>query len=70
VFHIFSALAEFERWANYRTDPRRVEHARKLVAEGERCEDVADLFEVGRTTHDRALAGLGVHSTMCSNSGL
>jgi hypothetical protein len=33
------------------------DHARKLMEVGQRCEDVAHPFKVGRTTLYRALAG-------------
>ena len=76
VFHIFAALAEFERGLiiertragmkaararGVRPGPKpkltrqQIEHARKLIAEGERRSDVADLFNVGRVTLYRAL---------------
>jgi DNA invertase Pin-like site-specific DNA recombinase len=76
VFHIFAALAEFERGLiiertragmkaararGVRPGPKpkltrqQIEHARKLIAEGERRSDVADLFKVGRVTLYRAL---------------
>jgi DNA invertase Pin-like site-specific DNA recombinase len=77
IFHIFAALAQFERGLiiertregmkaararGVRSGPPRkltrqqIDHARKLIGEGERREDVADLFKVGRTTLYRALA--------------
>jgi DNA invertase Pin-like site-specific DNA recombinase len=77
TFHIFAALAEFERGLiiertregmkaararGVRTGPppkltrQQIAHARKLIENGERREDVADLFKVGRTTLYRALA--------------
>jgi DNA invertase Pin-like site-specific DNA recombinase len=35
---------------------QQITHARKLIEDGQRREDVADLFKVGRTTLYRALA--------------
>ena len=35
----------------------QIDHARKLIEDGKRREEVADLFKVGRTTLYRALAG-------------
>jgi DNA invertase Pin-like site-specific DNA recombinase len=76
VFHIFAALAEFERGLiiertragmkaararGVRPGPKRkltrqqIDHARKLIEDGKRREDVADLFKVGRVTLYRAL---------------
>jgi len=78
TFHIFAALAEFERGIiiertregmkaararGVRPGPKRklsrqqIDHARKLIEDGKRREEVADLFKVGRTTLYRALAG-------------
>jgi len=36
--------------------PQQVTHARKLIEDGRRCEDVAALLNVDRTTLYRALA--------------
>src|ERR1700737_2034393 len=76
IFHIFAALAEFERGLiiartragikaartrGVRPGPKpklssqQIEHARKLIDDGQRREDVADLFKVGRVTLYRAL---------------
>src|SRR6266849_6550857 len=76
IFHIFAALAEFERGLiiertragmkaararGVRPGPKpklsrqQIEHARKLIEDGQRREDVADLFKVGRVTLYRAL---------------
>jgi DNA invertase Pin-like site-specific DNA recombinase len=77
TFHIFAALAEFERGIiiertregmkaararGVRSGPKpklsrqQIDHARKLIEEGKRREDVADLFKVSRATLYRALA--------------
>ena len=77
IFHIFAALAEFERGLiiertragmkaararGVRSGPKpklsrlQIEHARKLIEDGQRREDVADLFKVSRVTLYRALA--------------
>ena len=77
IFHIFGALAEFERGLiiertregmkaararGVRTGPKpklsrqQIEHARKLIEEGRRREEVADLFKISRKTLYRALA--------------
>jgi DNA invertase Pin-like site-specific DNA recombinase len=77
IFHMFAALAEFERGLIIVThtpgmkapeheasgpDPKRkltrqqIDHARKLIEDGQRRQDVADLFKVGRVTLYRALA--------------
>ena len=76
IFHIFAALAEFERGLiiertragmnaararGVRPGPKpklsrqQIEHARKLIEDGQRREDVAALFKVGRVTLYRAL---------------
>lgn len=76
VFHIFAALAEFERGLiiertragmkaararGVRPGPKRklthqqIEHAKTLLGEGQRREQVADLFKVSRGTLYRAL---------------
>ncbi len=36
--------------------PQQINHARKLMADGERCQDVAALLNVNRTTVYRVLA--------------
>lgn len=77
TFHIFAALAEFERGIiiertregmkaararGVRSGPKpklsrqQIDHARKLIEDGKRREDVADLFKVSRATLYRALA--------------
>jgi DNA invertase Pin-like site-specific DNA recombinase len=77
IFHIFGALAEFERgliieWTRegmkaarargVRSGPKpklsrqQITHARKLIEDGQRREDVADLFKVSRTTLYRTLS--------------
>ena len=77
IFHIFAALAEFERGLiiertregmkaarargvrsgpKPKLSPQQIDHARKLIDQGKRREEVADLFKVGRTTLYRALA--------------
>jgi Enterobacteriaceae phage serine recombinase len=76
TFHIFAALAEFERGLiiertregmkaakarGIRSGPKpklsrqQIAHARKLIEENNRREDVADLLNVSRTTLYRAL---------------
>ena len=76
IFHLFAALAEFERGLiiertragmlaararGVRPGPKRklsrqqIEHARKLIEDGERRQYVADLLNVGRVTLYRAL---------------
>ena len=76
IFHIFAALAEFERGLivertreglkaararGVRSGPKpklsrqQIDHAWKLIQDGRRRGDVADLFKVGRTTLYRAL---------------
>ena len=76
VFHIFAALAEFERGLiiertregmkaararGVRSGPKpklsrqQIEHARKLIEEGQRHEATAALFNVSRVTLYRAL---------------
>jgi DNA invertase Pin-like site-specific DNA recombinase len=78
VFHIFAALAEFERGLiiertragmkaarargvrpgrKRKLSRQQIDHARKLIEDGQRREDVADLFKVGRVTIYRALTG-------------
>jgi DNA invertase Pin-like site-specific DNA recombinase len=78
VFHIFGALAEFERGLiaestragvtaarkrgvkfgrESKLSARHIEQARKLIVAGNRPEDVAASFHVGRSTLYRALAG-------------
>src|SRR5216683_5477749 len=80
IFHMFAALAEFERGLiiertragmkaararGVRPGPKpklsrqEIEHARKLIEDGQRREDVADLFKVGRVTLYRALTTPG-----------
>jgi DNA invertase Pin-like site-specific DNA recombinase len=77
IFHIFAALAEFERGLSIertragmkaarargvRPGPKpklsrqQIDHARKLIDSGQRREDVAGLFKVGRVTLYRALS--------------
>lgn len=77
TFHIFGALAEFERSLiiertregmkaararGVRPGPKakltrqQIDHARKLIEDGQRRQDVADLFKVSRVTLYRALA--------------
>jgi Enterobacteriaceae phage serine recombinase len=76
VFHIFGALAEFERGLiiertregmkaarargvrpgpKPKLSPQQKDHARKLIKDGQRREDVAALFKVDRVTLYRAL---------------
>ena len=76
TFHIFAALAEFERGIiiertregmkaararGVRSGPKpklsrqQTDHARKLIEDGKRREDIAGLFKVSRTTLYRAL---------------
>jgi DNA invertase Pin-like site-specific DNA recombinase len=76
IFHMFAALAEFERGLiiertragmkaararGVRPGPKRklsrqqIDHARKLIEDGQRRVDVADLFKVSRVTLYRAL---------------
>lgn len=75
VFHIFAALAQFERGViiertregmkaararGVRSGPKpklsrqQIDHARKLIEDGQRREDVADLFKGFRATLYRA----------------
>jgi DNA invertase Pin-like site-specific DNA recombinase len=77
VFHIFAALAEFERGLiiertragmkaararNVRPGPKpklspqQIDHARRLIKDGRRREDVAELFKVSSVTLYRAFA--------------
>jgi DNA invertase Pin-like site-specific DNA recombinase len=77
VFHIFAALAEFERGLiiertregmraararGLRSGPKpkltcqQVEHAKRLIDEGQYRQRVADLFNVSRVTLYRAIA--------------
>jgi DNA invertase Pin-like site-specific DNA recombinase len=77
VFHIFAALAEFERGLiiertregmraararGVRSGPKpklsrqQIEHAQRLIDEGQYRQRVADLFKVSRVTLYRALA--------------
>ena len=52
-----------ERARGVRQSPKRklsrqqIDHARKLIEEGQRREDVADFFKMGRVTLYRAQAG-------------
>ena len=76
IFHIFGALAEFERGLiiertregmkaararGIKSGPppkltrQQTDHARQLIEEGQRSEEVADLFKVSRSTLYRAL---------------
>jgi DNA invertase Pin-like site-specific DNA recombinase len=76
TFHIFAALAEFERGLiiertregmkaarerGVKSGPapklsrQQITHACKLIEDGQRREDIADLFKVSRTTLYRAL---------------
>jgi DNA invertase Pin-like site-specific DNA recombinase len=78
TFHIFAALAEFERGLiiertregmkaarahGVKSGPKprlarqQIDHARQLLEDGRRREEVADLFQVSRTTLYRALLG-------------
>ena len=78
VFHIFAALAEFERGLiiertragmkaararGVRPGPKpkltrqQIDHAKTLIEDDRRREDVADLFKVSRATLYRALVG-------------
>jgi Helix-turn-helix domain of resolvase len=41
---------------------QQIEHARKLIEDGQRREDVADLFKVGRVTLYRALVAYALNS--------
>src|SRR5229473_5712239 len=76
IYHIFGALAEFERGLiiertregmkaararGIKSGPppkltrQQTDHARQLIEEGQRREEVADLFKVSRSTLYRAL---------------
>ena len=80
VFHVFGAMAQFERalviertraglaaarrrgvklGRRRSLTPRQVEHARQLLAAGERVTDVARSLSVDRSTLYRALARVG-----------
>jgi len=77
IFHIFAALAEFERGLiiertregmkaarsrgiragrKLKLNRQQVEHAKRLIDEGQYRQSVADLFNVSRVTLYRAIA--------------